>query len=116
MRTSHETHIIAPAKNIGRALMRSLLWLPASGLALFLGFIVTGWVKYPVLSMVIFLPIVGALLLLFLNRGNVRRIKISALVLSTVVFLLCLPLYVSFDKSTPNMQFVEKHAWVPAFN
>lgn len=101
---------------MGRALMRSLLWLPAPGLALFLGFIVTGWVKYPVLSMVIFLPIVGALLLLFLNRGNVRIIKISALVLSTVVFLLCLPLYVSFDKSTPNMQFVEKHAWVPAFN
>lgn len=72
--------------------------------------------SYPVLSTVIFLPIIGAFLLLFINKSNERFVKWAALSISILAFLLSLPLFINFDKSTAAMQFVEKHVWIGAFN
>jgi NADH-quinone oxidoreductase subunit M len=92
------------------------MWLPVVGLVLFLGAYCAGQINYPVLSWVIFLPIVGAIPILLIKRQNEKLIKYSALVLSIVIFVISLPLYLNFDKSTAKMQFVEKMAWIPAFN
>ena len=117
MQTGHDAHISTPVDNTGSSpLLRSLLLVPVIGLAFYLGALAVGVIKYPVLSWVIFLPIVGAIALLFIPRKHEKIIKMTAFVLSVVVFLMCVPLFTNFDKTTPNMQFVEKYAWVPAFN
>jgi NADH-quinone oxidoreductase subunit M len=73
-------------------------------------------INYPILSAVIFMPIVGALAILLLNRANESLIKWSALIFSVLTFIISLPLFTQFDKTTYAMQFVEKHEWIPEWN
>ncbi len=70
---------------------------------------------YPVLSTVIFLPILGALLIFLTKRSSETFIKWMALAVSIINFVLSLPLFTSFDKTTAAMQFVEKREWIPAW-
>ncbi|MBI3592583.1 MAG: NADH-quinone oxidoreductase subunit M, partial [Nitrospirae bacterium] len=70
---------------------------------------------YPILSTLIFLPIAGAILIFLIKRTNEAFIKWTALLLSLITFGLSLPLFSSFDKTTANMQFVERHDWIPAW-
>jgi len=71
----------------------------------------------PLLSLVIWVPILGALLVLACNSDEKAPLaRVLALVVSVVTFLLSLMLYTGFDVTTPEMQFVEKTAWIPAFN
>jgi NADH-quinone oxidoreductase subunit M len=72
--------------------------------------------QYPILSTVIFLPVFGALLLLFIKRSAEITTKVIALITSIATFLLSLPLFTNFDKSTHKMQFVERHSWIPDWN
>lgn len=71
---------------------------------------------FPILSTLIFLPIAGAALLLLINRSNENLIKWFSLIVSTMVFIISIPLFTEFNKSTHLMQFVEKHAWIPSLN
>ena len=116
MQTGHDAQITTPTENSVNSWQKSLLYVPALCLAIFLGVLITDRIPYPVLSVVIFLPIAGALGLLLLRRSNEKLIKMSALGISVAVFFLSLPLYTHFNKSTAQMQFTEKHAWVPSFN
>src|SRR5512142_315915 len=67
------------------------------------------------LSILIFLPLAGALLLLLL-RANERLVKAAGLAVSLAVFLLSLPLYFAFDANGAGMQFEERIPWIGAFN
>ena len=69
---------------------------------------------YPILTVSIFLPLAGALIILFLGRGAL--IKWLALTITVATFVLTLPIYKYFDKTTYKMQFVEIHSWIPAWN
>lgn len=71
---------------------------------------------YPILSTLIFLPIAGAAVILLFSRAQEGLIKWFALVVSLITFILSLPLFSRFDKSTHLMQFVERHEWIPALN
>lgn len=71
---------------------------------------------YPILSTVIFLPVIGALVLTLIRRSNETLVKWTALFFAVLTFLLSLPLFINFDKTTYKMQFVEKHAWIPSWN
>ncbi len=71
---------------------------------------------YPILSTVIFLPIAGALIILLMQRSNEGLIKWSALTFSIVNFILSIPLFTNFNKTTAAMQFTEKYKWIPAWN
>ncbi len=71
---------------------------------------------FPVLSTLIFLPLAGAVLLLLIPRAQEGLIKIVALFASIAAFIISLPLFTGFDKSTHVMQFVERHEWIPAWN
>lgn len=71
---------------------------------------------YPILTTVIFLPIFGALLIFVMKRSGEALIKWTALAISIINFLLSLPLFLSFDKTTAAMQFTEKYQWIPAWN
>ena len=71
---------------------------------------------FPLLSSVIWLPILGGLWVIFAGSGKRERIsRWEALLISLVVFLLSLLLYRDFDPSSAAMQFVENHPWIPAF-
>ncbi|MGD0884397.1 MAG: NADH-quinone oxidoreductase subunit M [Thermodesulfovibrionales bacterium] len=71
---------------------------------------------YPVLSTLIFVPVIGAALLLLIDRAKETFIKWTALLVSVIVFFLSLPLFTEFNKTTPLMQFVERHLWIPTWN
>ncbi|MFN7146754.1 MAG: NuoM family protein, partial [Myxococcota bacterium] len=67
----------------------------------------------PLLSLVTFLPIVGALLVAALPE---RAARSSALGVSILALLASVPLWFGFDPNSADAyQFVEKMEWIPAF-
>lgn len=64
------------------------------------------------LLLTLFLPLVGSLLTLFLNRDNVKLIKNFTFGLSLVTFIVSIILYSGFDSSNPNYQFVIDIPWI----
>ncbi|HHL34154.1 MAG TPA: NADH-quinone oxidoreductase subunit M [Desulfobulbaceae bacterium] len=70
----------------------------------------------PLLSALIFFPIIGGFSLLIVKREDVQAIKTMALIISLMEFVLSIPLFFMFDKTTYLMQFTEHHSWIPAFN
>jgi NADH-quinone oxidoreductase subunit M len=70
----------------------------------------------PLLSLVIWLPIFGGLLVLFTGSKNAVEAKVLSLVITIATFLLSVLLYTNFDSSTANMQFPELHPWIGSFN
>ncbi|TPL74912.1 NADH-quinone oxidoreductase subunit M [Mesorhizobium sp. B2-3-15] len=72
----------------------------------------TAW---PILSLVTFLPLVGVLLILFINDDseNARRnIRAIAFITTAFTFLVSLFIWAGFDNSQAGFQFVEKVAWL----
>jgi NADH-quinone oxidoreductase subunit M len=73
------------------------------------------------LSTLIWLPIVGGALVLFSGpraaetESGFQFYRWFALVISVATFVLSVPLYMSFDVSTSDMQFVERIPWVQLF-
>jgi NADH-quinone oxidoreductase subunit M len=72
--------------------------------------------ELPLLSFVIWIPIIGGLLLLADSQRENSNPRPLALAFAMVTFLLSLLLYSGFDSSTATMQFQEKASWIPAFN
>ena len=74
----------------------------------------------PLLSIAILLPIIGSVLLLFVpNRDGSKNglVRNLTLAISLVTFGVTLMLWAGFDPAAgaPAFQFVERHAWIPAF-
>src|SRR5688572_19886779 len=72
------------------------------------------------LSLIIFLPLAGALLVLLAGgRGDrpdrAGAVRWIALATSLATFAATLPLSARFDPSTAAYQFEERHSWIPAF-
>jgi NADH-quinone oxidoreductase subunit M len=65
---------------------------------------------FPFLSTLIFLPLVGALVLLF--SGNANFARIWSLLITLVTAAVSLPLYFGFDLTTAKYQFGEHHPWI----
>ena len=76
--------------------------------------------NYPILSLITFIPLAGALLLIFMARvssseaqeqlsQNAPRV---ALVISCAVFFLAMVLTFDFDNTKPGFQFVETAKWL----
>jgi NADH-quinone oxidoreductase subunit M len=75
--------------------------------------------SWPILSLVTFLPLVGAAFCLVVNgpREAVdRNCRSVALVTSVVTFVISILLWVRFDPTKAGFQFEEKADWVPALN
>ncbi len=70
----------------------------------------------PLLSGIIFLPVIGALIILVIKRSNEVLVKTLALIVSLLTFLISLPLFFNFDKGFRGMQFVERYDWIPSWN
>jgi len=71
----------------------------------------------PLLSLAIWLPIVGGLLVLATGSDrNAGLARPLALVVAVAGFLVTIPLYTGFDNGTSAMQFEELRPWIQRFN
>lgn len=72
---------------------------------------------FPILSLLTFLPLIGALFVLMI-RGDKevadRNARWAAFYTSTFTFFLSTYLLSNFDSANPDFQFVEKHEWLPS--
>ena len=71
---------------------------------------------FPLLSLVIWMPILGGLLVLASSHWPNLNPRPLALAFAMITFLTSLLLYTGFDVTTADMQFQEKASWVPLFN
>jgi NADH-quinone oxidoreductase subunit M len=71
---------------------------------------------FPILSVLLWLPIVGGLIVLAAGRIAPTSVRWLALLFSLVTFAISIPLWTQFDTSTAAMQFVENHPWISTFN
>ncbi|WP_064706066.1 NADH-quinone oxidoreductase subunit M [Rhizobium bangladeshense] len=67
---------------------------------------------FPLLSVIIFTPVVGAAVLMFLRGDDAMRW--TALSFTILDLALCIAMLVGFDTTTHAMQFTETRSWVPA--
>lgn len=65
------------------------------------------------LSLLIWLPIVGAIAVLVAGR-NANAARWLSLLVALATFLLSIPLWTGYQPSVPGMQFVENLPWIPA--
>src|SRR6184192_564091 len=66
------------------------------------------------LSLILFEPLVGALVLLLVNKRNDNAIRWVANIVAGAGFLLSVPLWFQFDPKAPGYQFIERMPWIPS--
>ena len=66
------------------------------------------------LSLILFTPLAGAIVLLFVNRQNEDVIRWIANAVAFLGFLVSLPLWFLYDTQNADWQFVERMAWIPS--
>lgn len=74
---------------------------------------VTHW---PLLSLLIWLPILGGVFSLLAGNKRPELARWLALGFALLTLALCVPLFTGFDTTTASMQFVEQRAWIPAYD
>ncbi len=72
--------------------------------------------SYPLLSYIVFMPLLGLLVILFLNKEKHSTIRWVSVFFSFVTMILTLILLKDYNWTTHEMQFVEMHQWIPALN
>ena len=69
-----------------------------------------------ILSWLIWLPVIGIAVILFIPREKESLIRLTAAVATGIQLLLSLLLWSRFDSSLGTFQFVEKLEWIPSIN
>ena len=72
--------------------------------------------SWPILSLLIWLPIVGGLVVVAVGEQRAALARLLALVVSGLTFFLSITLFTAFDTSTAAMQFTEVKPWIETFN
>jgi len=69
---------------------------------------------FPLLSLLLWLPLIGALLVLLIPRANAKLIRNFSLVFALGDLLLALVVFFQFDPAVVGLQLVEKVEWLPS--
>ena len=69
-----------------------------------------------VLTWMIFLPLIGAIVVLCLPRNAANLIRGTATFFTIPPLVMAVWLFQNFDRTTNEMQFVTKIPWIPSFN
>lgn len=69
----------------------------------------------PLLSLIVFTPLLAALMLMCIPREQIQALRRGALVFSLVPFALSVWLLVEFDATQGELQWTERAAWIPRF-
>lgn len=70
----------------------------------------------PLLSLLVWLPVLGGVAVLLTGAQNAERARRFSLGIAVVVFLLSLALWQGFETGEAGMQWVERNAWIAAFD
>src|SRR2546425_1475964 len=70
--------------------------------------------NFPLLSLILFTPLVGAVLLLFVSRQNENAIKWIANGFAVAGFVVSIPLWFKYNPQNPEFQFIERAQWIPS--
>jgi NADH-quinone oxidoreductase subunit M len=70
----------------------------------------------PLLSLLIWLPILGGAAVLALGNGRPNAARWLSLAVGLATLLLSLSLFTGFDYASAAMQFVEAREWIPAYD
>ena len=74
----------------------------------------TNVANFPLLSLILFLPLVGAAVLLFVPKENGNAIRWVANLFGAAGFIVSLPLWFWYNSQDPSWQFVERAPWIPS--
>ena len=69
-----------------------------------------------ILSLMVFTPLLGALLLLLIPPNRLNLVRGIATGFSAIPLLLAIRLFIIFDRGEPGFQFVERAPWIRIFN
>ncbi|WP_295447656.1 NADH-quinone oxidoreductase subunit M [uncultured Thiodictyon sp.] len=69
---------------------------------------------FPLLTLIIWLPIAGGIAVLASGDGNRSLSRWMALTFAVLTFVVSLGLWIGFDSTTAKMQFVEHVSWIPS--
>lgn len=70
--------------------------------------------QFPIISVIVFTPVVTGVLLLLIPGERKTEIRVAALAAATFALILSVWLYFSYDVSAAGYQFVEKYTWLEA--
>jgi NADH-quinone oxidoreductase subunit M len=73
-------------------------------------------IDWPVLSVLIWLPILGGLAVMGLGEQRAALARLLALAVALATFVVSILLYMAFDTSTAAMQFGELKPWIETFS
>src|SRR3954468_22059301 len=66
------------------------------------------------LSLILFTPLAGALILLLVNKQNANAIRWIANLVALLGFLISVPLWFWYNPAVADFQFVERASWIPS--
>ena len=72
-------------------------------------------IDFPILSLILFIPILGILLMVLIRNTSERterNLKQTAIWITSLNFLVSLLLIIFFDYENPSFQFEEKYFWI----
>jgi len=69
--------------------------------------------QFPFLSVIVFIPMVSALVLLLFKPEQKKAIRSTALTAALLALALSIWVYFAYDKAAAGYQFIEKYTWMP---
>ena len=72
--------------------------------------------NWPILSVLIWLPILGGLAVIAIGEHRAVLARLMALAVAVLTFVLSITLFTAFDTSTAAMQFTELKPWIETFD
>lgn len=70
--------------------------------------------NFPVLSIITFIPIVAALIMLMVPAQRKNEVRAIALASATLALILSAWVYFTYDQAAGGYQFIERYDWLPA--
>lgn len=67
-----------------------------------------------ILTLIIFIPLVGSILVMLIPGENEKAIKNVSVAISVIPLLLSILLWMGYDNSVGGYQFIENYSWIPS--
>ena len=69
--------------------------------------------QFPILSVIVFTPIIAGVLMLFIPAERKTETKVAALAAAIIALGLSVWVYFSYNVGAGGYQFIEKYSWLP---
>ncbi|AJA48598.1 NAD(P)H-quinone oxidoreductase chain 4 1 [Clostridium pasteurianum DSM 525 = ATCC 6013] len=71
--------------------------------------------QFPILTLILLAPILGIIIILLFPASKVKEIKVTAAIVTSISLLLSIVAFVTYNRGTGGLQFIESYPWIPAF-